>query len=218
MSSSSTTTKDVARKAEDVAHEASVLLTGQVPNSDLAMGHPIHPATVHWPIAFLSATFSLSALTLLPPSYYPSSFLPAQAVIPSLAHYSAAAGVITAIPAIITGLGEGYELIRAQYLIKGSWTKLFDDAWNMKDEGGRKVKMTVKHASLNDIVVGLAAWNWYRGYAYPNQPLPRINILLGAIAIPGLFYSAMLGGKLVYEYAVGVQRQGAGKQIKEKEQ
>lgn len=79
---------------------------------------------------------------------------------PAIAHYSAAAAVITAIPAIITGIGEGYELVREQYLQKGSWGKVWDDSWNMKDEGGRKVKMTVKHASMNDAVVGLAAFNW----------------------------------------------------------
>lgn len=79
---------------------------------------------------------------------------------PAIAHYSAAAAVITALPAIITGFGEGYELIRAQYLEKGSMAALWDSSWNMKDDGGRKVKMTVKHASMNDAVVALAAFNW----------------------------------------------------------
>jgi hypothetical protein len=60
---------------------------------------------------------------------------------PAIAHYTAAAAVITAIPAIVTGLGVG-------------------DAWGMTDEGGRKVYMTVKHASMNDAVVALAGFNW----------------------------------------------------------
>lgn len=98
---------------------------------------------------------------MLSPAYYPSAILPAQAVMPAIAHYSAAAAVITAVPAIVTGIGEGYELIRAQYIQKGSWAKVWDDSWNMKDDGGKKVKMTVKHASMNDAVVGLAAFNWY---------------------------------------------------------
>lgn len=111
---------------------------------------------------FLSTTFSASALTIFPPSYYRyiSAVLPPQATLPAIAHYTAAAAVITAVPAIITGIGEGYELVREQYLAKGSWAQVFDDAWNMKDEGGRKVKMTIKHASMNDAVVGLAAYNW----------------------------------------------------------
>ena len=65
-----------------------------------------------------------------------------------------------AIPAIVTGAGEAYELTRKEYLEKGSWSEVFDSAWNMKDNGGRKLKMTMKHASANDAVVALAAYNW----------------------------------------------------------
>jgi hypothetical protein len=64
------------------------------------------------------------------------------------------------VPAIVTGIGEGYELVRAQYLQKGTWGKVFDDAWNMRDEGGKKVKMTITHASMNDAVVALAGYHW----------------------------------------------------------
>lgn len=36
-------------------HAASQVLQGKVPNHpDKDMGHPIHPATVHWPIAVSS--------------------------------------------------------------------------------------------------------------------------------------------------------------------
>jgi hypothetical protein len=41
------------------------------------------------------------------------------------------------------------------------------DAWGMKDEGGKKVYMTVKHASMNDAVVALAGFNWYVPLFYP---------------------------------------------------
>lgn len=112
-------------------------------------------------VQFLSTTFSATLLTSLPSAYYPTALLPAQASMPAIAHYTAAAAVITAVPAIVTGLGEGYELIRNQYKIKGTWGKVLEDAWGMKDEGGRKVYMTVKHASMNDAVVALAGFNWY---------------------------------------------------------
>jgi uncharacterized membrane protein len=140
------------------------------------MGHPIHPSTVHFPIAvrifarplielyaddqFLSAAFGLTSLSLLPTSLYPSSILPAAGVIPGLAYYSAAAGVITAAPAIITGLGEAYELIRKERKVKGSWGAVADATWNMSDTGGQKVKTTLTHASMNDMVVALAGYNW----------------------------------------------------------
>ncbi|WWC58884.1 uncharacterized protein I303_101429 [Kwoniella dejecticola CBS 10117] len=210
----------VAQKAEEVAHESSQLLQGQVPISgyeDYSAGHPIHPATVHWPIAFLTLSFGITSLDLLPLSLYPTSVLPPRATLGTLALYSAGAGVVSALPAIITGAGEAYELVRKEYKEKGeNWGKVIDSAFNMKDTGGRKVKMTVKHASLNDMVVGLAAYNWYRGVYYPGEKLPQITLLLNAIALPALLYSAMLGGRLVYEYAMGIQRQGHGKEVKEK--
>ena len=46
-------------------------------------------------------------------------------------------------------------------MIKGSWSKVMGDAWGMKDEGGKKVYLSVKDASLNDAVVALAGFNWY---------------------------------------------------------
>jgi hypothetical protein len=42
----------VAARADGPVHEGSQLLQGKVPSDDSkSMGHPIHPATVHWPIA-----------------------------------------------------------------------------------------------------------------------------------------------------------------------
>jgi uncharacterized membrane protein len=166
--------------------------------------------------------------------------LPPLPTLPKLAHYSAAAGVVTAIPAIVTGTGEAYEMIRGQVKAKGSVRAVIHDAWNMKDDAGRKLKMTMKHASHNDLVVLLAAVNWWvsevcrtltirwHGFKYPSLALPTPTVVLSAIALPGLLYcrcrvrpvddvlAAMLGGRMVYEYGVGVQRQGQGKQVKDK--
>jgi hypothetical protein len=126
--------------------------------------------------------------------------LPPLSSLPKLAHYSAAAGVITAIPAIVTGAGEAYEMIRGQIKAKGSMRAVIGDAWNMKDDAGRKLKMTMKHASLNDMVVLLAAVNWWvsevcrkltfrwHGFQYPTLALPTSNAVLSAIALPGLLY------------------------------
>ena len=35
---------------------------------------------------------------------------------------------------------------------------MFNDAWDMKDVGGAKVKTTISHASMNDAVVALAGF------------------------------------------------------------
>ena len=55
---------------------------------------------------------------------------------------------------------EAYELVRSEYYIKGSWSAVADSAWNKRDLGGMKIKTTMTHASMNDMVVGLAAYNW----------------------------------------------------------
>ncbi|ORX34629.1 hypothetical protein BD324DRAFT_652899 [Kockovaella imperatae] len=214
-----TATTRAAEKAEEIASDSADLLAGQVPGDpDKAVGHPLHPATVHWPIAFLTACFGLTTITLLPANLYPSFFLPPPSAIPSLVHYSAGAAVLSSVPAIVTGAGEAYKLAKKEYKEKGSWEAVFDNSWNMKDDGGRKLKMTVKHASLNDVVIFLAAYNWYHGWAHPYDPIPAIVLALNAVAFPALLYSAMLGGRMVYEYGMGVQRQGAGKQVREKDE
>jgi len=42
----------VAAKVDEPVHEGSQLLQGKIPSDDSkSLGHPIHPATVHWPIA-----------------------------------------------------------------------------------------------------------------------------------------------------------------------
>jgi hypothetical protein len=78
--------EDLQRKADKVAsvaasvdgpvHEGSQLLQGKVPSDDSkSMGHPIHPATVHWPIAVSPcsspSSYSLPQLCLLPRTPYP---------------------------------------------------------------------------------------------------------------------------------------------------
>lgn len=40
--------KDIAK---EVAKNPEKPLMGQFPDTDRAIGHPIHPAMVHWPIA-----------------------------------------------------------------------------------------------------------------------------------------------------------------------
>ncbi|GFZ46991.1 hypothetical protein JCM24511_04217 [Saitozyma sp. JCM 24511] len=225
-------TTRAAEKFDQVDHGAAQILEVQVPNDnpDDAMGHPLHPATVHWPIAFLSTSFGLVAFNALPSSITTtvSRVLPPLASLPKLAHYSAAAAVITAIPAIVAGRGEAYEIIRGQIKAKGSVRAVINDPWNMKDDAGRKLKMNMKHASLNDIVVLHAAVNWWvskvcrtltirwHGYVYPSPALPTPNVVLSVVALPGLLYSFMLGGRMVYEYGVGVQPQGQGKEVKDK--
>ena len=46
-----TRAQEAAEAAEETAHKGSQLLQGKVPGKGIETGHPLHPATVHWPIA-----------------------------------------------------------------------------------------------------------------------------------------------------------------------
>lgn len=61
---------------------------------------------------------------------------------------------------------------------------------------GEKIRTTLQHASLNDLVVGIAAWNWWARRKSPLLALPHRNAVASAIALPIFFYSAYLGGEL----------------------
>jgi hypothetical protein len=51
-------------------------------------------------------------------------------------------------------------MARAQYAKKGSWAKVLDDTYNMRDVGSEKLGIVIRHASMNDAVVALAGFNW----------------------------------------------------------
>jgi len=181
--------------------------------------HPIHPATVHLPIAFI-LTSSLFDITSLVGLHYPTALYPLMkfttyssaysnsldtiALLNYLSLFSYAstvAAIITAIPAVLTGGAELYAMVQAKGL----------------DFKNPVVKTTFIHAGLNDLVVFGAVYNWLsrrgrEGYAVETQ-----NGLVSLVLLGAVMYSAMLGGSLVYAHAVGVQRMGKGKQEKEQE-
>jgi len=81
------------------------------------------------------------------------------------------------------------------------------------------VKTTLTHATLNDIGVAVAVYNWLMERHRPFEDYRPYGhqILLSGAALGLTMYAAYLGGALVYEHGVGVQRMGHGKEIKEKE-
>ncbi|GAA5859711.1 hypothetical protein JCM8547_006994 [Rhodosporidiobolus lusitaniae] len=183
-------------------------------------GHPLHPATVHFPIGFLSLSLGLDALQVAPALSHGLTYLkvmPPTAVLNTLSHYTGAAGLLFAIPTVTTGLMELYGMWSGQMKEKGAKGSVAD-AMAKKDVAGEKLKTTLTHATLNDIVLGIAGYNWWVRRKSADLILPRTNALLAAIALPLFFYSAYLGGSLVYEYGVGVQRQGEAAEIKERAQ
>jgi len=171
--------------------------------------HPIHPATVHFPITFLTTSFGLDALVSIF-SYLPvaaTSLLPPPADLTLISYYSLSLGLITAVPAVSSGIAQALKMVTKQ---------------GIKNPDGTiksKVKVLAAHAAINDLVLGLSTWVWW-GRRQVLQGLDgksagTIESSAGAVALSVLlggavFFAANLGGSLVYDYGMGLSM---GKQV-----
>jgi len=179
--------------------------------------HPVHPATVHFPIAFLTTANILNLLygtSLFLPALFPFSIDKQNTgTITILGYFANVVGIISSIPAVITGVAELYAMINSRGLYvqdKASGQKTLDHI----------VKITLIHAGLNDVTVVGAIYNWLMERNRPHEdyrPYPH-QIALSAGALVMTLYAAFLGGSLVYSHSVGVQRMGAGAEEKKKEE
>ncbi|KAF2020937.1 hypothetical protein BU24DRAFT_416595 [Aaosphaeria arxii CBS 175.79] len=161
--------------------------------------HPVHPATVHFPIAFtllagfLDTVYAASANPLT--SKFVNSTIKtldiqlAPATFPILSHYVTLLILITSAPAVVSGALELMPVIKRDGF------------------GSKKAKAGILHAVVNDLTVFGAAYNfWTRrqkiGFV-PSETNLLISIL---IAIPATLFAAYLGGQLVYQYGMGIGR------------
>jgi uncharacterized membrane protein len=124
---------------------------------------PIHPSTVHFPIAFLTGAFTLDTLQRFTPGVFPQNANPAKGllsrVIPTastispMSHYMNAAGIALSVVSIATGLSELYGMWEGQAKQKGGWMVALKDAYagDKDDIAATKLKTTITHASMNDI-------------------------------------------------------------------
>jgi uncharacterized membrane protein len=153
--------------------------------------------TVHFPIAFLSLAWGLDIL------YAATTKLQLAPLVKSVgtslpdisrgAHYLQAIGLVTAIPAVLSG---------AQQLIK---MKNNNQAFEADGKTMRpKFATTLTHAALNDVALVVAAYSWYTRRESVGLLPSDANLLISVVLLPVLFYSASLGGKLVYNYGVGI--------------
>jgi len=180
--------------------EATPLLRGLKPIRNFLCGrvqnnpHPLHPAVVHFAVALLPLSFMLDILAYVPFVHWITGIT--TTTIHSVAFYLLLIGVLSSTIAALTGFAE-FTLI-----------PLSSPAF----------KPALLHASLNSgaLVVGLMNWISRRSLRYhsPSKTLMLLNI----ITLFGLFYSAYVGGSLVYKHAIGVQRMGDGLKMKKKEE
>lgn len=133
---------------------------GQTP---VELSHPIHPATVHFPIAMLSGAFALDALQQFAPSIFQqassagpagllSRIIPPAHIVPPLAHFMNAAGIATASISIATGVTELLGMLKGQAAQKGGYYNAIKDAYtgSSEDVQAIKLKTTITHASMNE--------------------------------------------------------------------
>ncbi|TKA76062.1 hypothetical protein B0A55_05699 [Friedmanniomyces simplex] len=182
--------------------------------------HPVHPATVHHPLAFLSTAYTLDTLFGLT-SYYSSvrafaTIAPFLPQISQLAFLSHALGVVTAIPSMTSGTAEWYEIYRSDGLNRRD-KKLTNPGKSGDAIVDSSVGIGAVHGMLNAVafaVSGYAVWS-RMGRRSAFTP-GRAGIWLSALTLPGVAVSAALGGELVYGKGIGVRRMGAAKDEKVK--
>ncbi|PMD28669.1 hypothetical protein NA56DRAFT_640260 [Hyaloscypha hepaticicola] len=173
--------------------------------------HPIHPATVHFPLAFLTLA---NVLNLIYGSvlYLPSNpfFTRDDHNLSSLSILGYATnllGIVTSIPAIVTGAAELYAMIQAN--------GLYQTGENGEKKLVPKVKIALNHAGLNDLVVAGAVANWLLERNVPDFRPGGGQVIMSAVLMAVQMYAAYLGGDLIYTHGVGVQRQGEGAKKKQ---
>ena len=179
----------------------------------------MHPYIAHFPLTFFMTTQALDILYGL--TTHPSTSALAHSIYdarPFLADIARAShalnilGLLSAIPAAVAGGLQFLKLVQRQDVpgkLKAAGSA--DEKLHVAKRLHPKVKTAFVHAVLNDIVVIGAAWNWYsRRRNVMNAP-SGLNVLVSVVTAPILGFAAFLGGKMVFDYGVGVNLRGSWK-------
>ena len=89
----------------------------------------------------------------------------------------------------------------------GLWEK--DAQGKPKDTMVPRIKATITHAIVNDLVFVVNLYSWYlrkdkAGAVNAGKVPSNTNVLLSAILLPSLLSAAKIGGTLVYNHGVGL--------------
>jgi uncharacterized membrane protein len=186
---------------------------------------------VHFPIAFLALSFGLDIVNQLSPSLPKnfSSSLPLSTDMTRLSYFLLSAGLITAVPTLITGIREAVVLIAKQGMYE-------TDSTGYGVVMRTKVKALIAHAVANDLVMGLTFLIWWRKRAAAaNAGLglagklgvgsvstgaaayaPAVwMVVLEGLLFAGLMMAANIGGSLTYIFGVGFAAGGGGAKKKQ---
>ncbi|KAJ4344603.1 uncharacterized protein N0V89_012347 [Didymosphaeria variabile] len=168
--------------------------------------HPVHPATVHFPITFLTTAYTLdTAYGLANRLRFLTPFLSDISRIAYLSHW---AGLITSLPAITSGSAELYELYKARGINRTD--KQLTNPKTHSDVVDRSINIGLVHGALNAVAFGVSTYAVVSRRGVKAWAPGRTSVILSALTLPGVALSAALGGELVYKDGVGVQRMGGG--------
>lgn len=175
---------------------------------------------MHFPISFLALSYGIDILNTLSPRLPKSitSNLAPSADLTRASYYLLSIGLITAIPALVTGIREAVMLISKQGMYESS---------NMYGKVMRtKVKAMIAHAVANDIVMAVSAYIWYSKRAAAKNTLagkmglgtastaaaayaPAMWMVVAEAAVfVLLMVAANIGGSLTYIFGIGFSAGG----------
>ncbi|EMC99790.1 hypothetical protein BAUCODRAFT_101865 [Baudoinia panamericana UAMH 10762] len=163
---------------------------------------PIHPAAIHFPIAFIGLAVGLDILHAISGNL-PAAIannVPVATDLTRASYFLLSLGLLTSIPAVITGVGEAKKAIDKQGLYE-------KDGKTIK----QKFKGVIAHAIVNDIVILVMAYVWYARRSAATKTLAG-KMGLGSALMGGLqLFGANIGGSLTYNYGFGMAIGSGGK-------
>ncbi|OAP60223.1 hypothetical protein AYL99_05225 [Fonsecaea erecta] len=172
---------------------------------------PAHPGLVHFPIAFNILAWGLDILYALTTVYVKPDFLTSRfgsastlLDITRLSYFLLCAGLITTVPAIMSGNIQLVGMIKKN---GGPWEK--DAQGKQKSTMVPRIKACITHAVINDLVFVVNLYSWYlrkdkEGAINLGKTPTQTNLMISMALLPALIASAKIGGTLVFNHGVGL--------------
>jgi len=172
---------------------------------------PLHPAIVHFPIAFNILAWGLDILYALTTTWVKPAFLTSRFSEPNtliditrLGYFMLCAGLIATVPAIMSGNKQLVGMISKN---GGPWEK--DTKGVQKSTMVPRIKVAITHALVNDVVFLVNLYSWYcrrstEKNVNPGNVPSQMNMIISMCLLPMLLGSAKAGGTLVFNHGVGL--------------
>lgn len=177
----------------------------------------MHAAAVHFPITFIASAQILDVIYGLSTFKQTAPFVakiydvkPYHSDITRLSQLFLTIGILSAIPAILTGVYELFGLLSRQAVAdKLAHAESKKEKKEVMKKLSPKIKIAFLHALVMDLVVAANAYSWYIRRDAPASVPSNVNIIISAVSSVFFMGAGRLGGKLVYEHGVGVYSAGA---------